>query len=165
MKISMKMLKPILIFLRRKTLFSKSFDGLWDPLAEFLDASSWMSSPLDWIIFIEFLFFFFFCPSTYNACFGRFCGPSTSPMINGDDPRGYKPENFTVPPEWVPLTTNVAVRIHEAKNRGKRDSSDELGTSTKDICSGFNWRILDLLWSEFTYWRTKFRMCTWYAAL
>lgn len=95
--------------------------------------------------------FFFFFPSTYNACFGRFCGPSTSPMINGDDPRGYKPENFTVPPEWVPLTTNFAVRIHEAKNQGKRDSSDELGTSTKDICSGFNWRILDLLWSEFTY--------------
>lgn len=102
-------------------------------------------------LFLSSFFFFFFCPSTYNACFGRFCGPSTSPMINGDDPRGYKPENFTVPPEWVPLTTNVAVRIHEAKNQGKRDSSDELGTSTKDICSGFNWRILDLLWSEFTY--------------
>lgn len=68
MKISMKMLKPILIFLRRNTLFSKSFDGLWDPLAEFLDASSWISSPLDWIIFIEFLFFFFFAlPHTMHA--------------------------------------------------------------------------------------------------
>ncbi|KAJ0046445.1 hypothetical protein Pint_05383 [Pistacia integerrima] len=43
-----------------------------------------------------------------------FCGSSSSALINGEDPRT-KPEDFTVPPQWVPFDTSVAYRLHEAK--------------------------------------------------
>ncbi|XP_044480646.1 putative UDP-rhamnose:rhamnosyltransferase 1 [Mangifera indica] len=52
--------------------------------------------------------------SIFQASSICFCGSSSSAMINGEDPRS-KPEDFTVPPPWVPFKTTVAFRLHEAK--------------------------------------------------
>ncbi|KAF2285300.1 hypothetical protein GH714_042342 [Hevea brasiliensis] len=49
-----------------------------------------------------------------NAPMVAFLGPS-SLLIHGDDERK-KPEDFTVPPKWVPFPTNVAYRYYDIKS-------------------------------------------------
>ncbi|KAK3211138.1 hypothetical protein Dsin_015844 [Dipteronia sinensis] len=96
-----------------------ALDGLQQPLAQFLEASS-----PDWIIYdfaphwlppiaaklgISRVCFLIF--NSWTVCF---LGSSSLAMINGDDPRT-TPEDFTVPPEWIPFPSNLAYRLHEAK--------------------------------------------------
>ncbi|XP_044480645.1 putative UDP-rhamnose:rhamnosyltransferase 1 [Mangifera indica] len=94
-------------------------DKLQDSLAEFLQKSkpdwiihdfiaSWLP-PITAKLGISGAFF-----SIFQALSICFFGSSSSAMINGEDPRT-KPEDFTVPPTWVPFKTNVAYRLHEAK--------------------------------------------------
>ncbi|KAK2656609.1 hypothetical protein Ddye_009661 [Dipteronia dyeriana] len=96
-----------------------AFDGLEQPLAQFLEASS-----PDWIIYdfaplwlppmaaklgISQVFFMIF--NSWTVCF---LGKSSLALINGDDHRT-KLEHFTVPPEWIPFPSKLAYRLHEAK--------------------------------------------------
>ncbi|KDP29791.1 hypothetical protein JCGZ_18726 [Jatropha curcas] len=96
----------------------KAYDNLQCPLLQFLETST-----PDWIIYdfapfwlpritadlgISSAFF-----SIYGGWSLTFFG-SSSAMINGDDLRT-QPEDFTVPPKWVPFPSKVAFRLHEAK--------------------------------------------------
>ncbi|KAJ9190068.1 hypothetical protein P3X46_001302 [Hevea brasiliensis] len=96
-----------------------AFDGLQGPLLQFLQTST-----PDWIIYdfapywlpsilanlgISGVFY-----SMYGAWTLSFFGSSSSAMINGEDPRT-GPEDFTVPPEWIPFPSKIAFRLHEAK--------------------------------------------------
>ncbi|KAJ9190060.1 hypothetical protein P3X46_001294 [Hevea brasiliensis] len=103
-----------------KTPYLKiAFDGLQGPLHQFFQTST-----PDWIIYdfapywlppilanlgISGVFF-----SMYGAWTLSFFGSSTSAMINGEDPRT-RPEDFTVPPEWIPFPSKIAFGLHEAK--------------------------------------------------
>ncbi|KAF2302561.1 hypothetical protein GH714_037765 [Hevea brasiliensis] len=103
-----------------KTPYLKlAFDGLQGPLLQFLQTST-----PDWIIYdfapywlpsilanlgISGVFY-----SMYGAWTLSFFGSSSSAMINGEDPRT-GPEDFTVPPEWIPFPSKIAFRLHEAK--------------------------------------------------
>ncbi|EEF30003.1 UDP-glucosyltransferase, putative [Ricinus communis] len=97
----------------------KAYDLLQDQLLHFLQTSA-----PDWIIYdfsphwlppiaanlgISGAFF-----SIFGAWSLTFLGSSSSAMINGDDPRT-KAEHLTVPPDWVPFSSKVAFRLHEAK--------------------------------------------------
>lgn len=96
----------------------KAFDGLQPALSLLLE-----NLLPDWIIFdfapywlppvaaklgIKNAFY-----SIINAWFLGILGPTTDIMINGDDPRK-NPEDFTVPPEWVPFETKVAYKLYES---------------------------------------------------
>ncbi|CAK9159937.1 unnamed protein product [Ilex paraguariensis] len=95
----------------------KAFDGLENDFSRFLENSS-----ADWVIYdfaphwlppiasklgISCAFF-----SIFSAWLITFAGRSASMMIDGSDPRK-SPEDFTVPPEWVPFPTNLAYRQYE----------------------------------------------------
>ncbi|XP_037492137.1 putative UDP-rhamnose:rhamnosyltransferase 1 [Jatropha curcas] len=47
-------------------------------------------------------------------------------MIDGDDSR-FHPEDFTVPPKWIPFPSKVAYRLHEAKRIPHRFEVDKSG--------------------------------------
>ncbi|KAF2302560.1 hypothetical protein GH714_037751 [Hevea brasiliensis] len=103
-----------------KTPYLKiAFDGLQGPLHQFFQTST-----PDWIIYdfaphwlppilanlgISGVFF-----SMYGAWTLSFLGSSTSAMINREDSRT-RPEDFTVPPEWIPFPSKIAFGLHEAK--------------------------------------------------
>ncbi|KAJ0082636.1 hypothetical protein Patl1_11721 [Pistacia atlantica] len=57
-----------------------------------------------------------------------FFGSSTTAMINGEDPRT-KPEDYTVPPNWVPFHSEIAFRLHEAKKLFVHLKEDDSGVS------------------------------------
>ncbi|GMH15263.1 hypothetical protein Nepgr_017104 [Nepenthes gracilis] len=94
----------------------EAYDGLSEPIAEFLESSS-----PDWIV-CDFsshwlpsiaaklripLAFFCIFPS---RALSFFVGPSDSPGTH------FKcPEDFTVVPEWITFPTSPAFRLHEAK--------------------------------------------------
>ncbi|KAJ7953510.1 UDP-glycosyltransferase [Quillaja saponaria] len=97
-----------------------SYDGLEQQLFEFLE-----DSKPDWIIYdfapywlppitakLSISTAFFNLMFTSTLCI---LGPSATAMIVGDDPRN-KPEDFTVPPKWVPFPTNQAYRLYQAKH-------------------------------------------------
>ncbi|KAF2302558.1 hypothetical protein GH714_037729 [Hevea brasiliensis] len=104
----------------QKTPYLKiAFDGFQGPLLQFLQTST-----PDWIIYD---FAPYWLPpilanlgisGAYFSIFGAwtisFFGSSSSAMINGEDSRT-RPEDFTVPPEWIPFPSKVAFRLHEAK--------------------------------------------------
>ncbi|KAA8546688.1 hypothetical protein F0562_003081 [Nyssa sinensis] len=94
-----------------------ALDGLRQPFTHFLQASS-----PDWV-------FFDFAPywlgpiaaelnvasaffSIYIAACLGYSGPP-SLMLGGQDGSRSKPEDFTVPPKWVPFKTTVAFRLFE----------------------------------------------------
>lgn len=102
-------------------LLKKAYDGLKEPLARFLEASS----PIDWIIYdypsywlppiadrlgIQKVFL-----SLMNGWSSATFGPS-SKMIKDGDGTWSNPENLTSPLEWVPFNNNIVYRFHEAKN-------------------------------------------------
>ncbi|KAL5819982.1 hypothetical protein ACOSQ4_023824 [Xanthoceras sorbifolium] len=120
----------------------QAFDGLQQPLAQFLQASS-----PDWIIYdfaphwlpplaaeLGIFRVFFIIFNSWTICF---LGPSSLAMINGDDPRN-KPEHFTVPPEWFPFPSNLAYRLHEAKMFLKVMEVNASGLT--DLCR-FGWAM------------------------
>ncbi|XP_057500106.1 UDP-glycosyltransferase 91A1-like [Actinidia eriantha] len=93
-----------------------AYDGLQKPISLFLESAS-----PDWV-------FFDFAPywvpeiasklkipcayfNILNAAFIGFLGPVPI-MMGGEDYRT-KPEDFTVPPKWVPFESTVAFRIFE----------------------------------------------------
>ncbi|THG12761.1 hypothetical protein TEA_018614 [Camellia sinensis var. sinensis] len=96
----------------------KAYDGLKDELTQFLHASS-----PDWVVYdfapywlppiavelgIARAFF-----NAVNAWFLAFLGPSSA-LIDGSDPRTTL-EDFTVPPKWIPSSSNLAHRYYEIK--------------------------------------------------
>ncbi|CAJ1940285.1 unnamed protein product [Sphenostylis stenocarpa] len=96
----------------------KAYDALEEPFTRFLE-----SSKAHWLFYdfapfwapsvaskfgIKSAFFCVFPPS----CMGFFGPPS---VIMGNDPIRTKPEDFTVPPSWVPFPTTVAFRYFEIK--------------------------------------------------
>ncbi|KAK4844254.1 hypothetical protein QYF36_018085 [Acer negundo] len=96
-----------------------AFGGLQQPLAKFLQASS-----PDWIIY-DFaphwlppiaakLGISRVCFSIFHSLMVCFVGSLSLAIINGDDPCTM-PEDFTVPPEWIPFLSNLSYRLHEAK--------------------------------------------------
>ncbi|KAI5669742.1 hypothetical protein M9H77_19595 [Catharanthus roseus] len=99
----------------------KAYDGLQTELVHFLESSS-----VDWIIY-DFTPHWlpsiagklgisraFFC--TVTAWSGVFFGSSIT-MMNGGDYRN-KPEDFLIPPKWVPFPSKVAFRLHELRRYG-----------------------------------------------
>jgi hypothetical protein len=116
----------------------EAYDGLQDSLFHFLHSSS-----PDWIIFdfapywlpeiatklgISSVFF-----SIFNAWTISFSGPSSSAMLNGDDPRT-EPQHLTVPPKWVTFPSKVAFRIHEAKRL-----LDQIEVNSSGVTDVFRW--------------------------
>ncbi|KAH8514597.1 hypothetical protein H0E87_007435 [Populus deltoides] len=116
----------------------EAYDGLQDSLFHFLHSSS-----PDWIIFdfapywlpeiatklgISSVFF-----SIFNAWTISFSGPSSSAMLNGDDPRT-EPQRLTVPPKWVTFPSKVAFRIHEAKRL-----LDQIEVNSSGVTDVFRW--------------------------
>ncbi|KDP29779.1 hypothetical protein JCGZ_18714 [Jatropha curcas] len=110
-----------------------AYDGLKEPLFQFLKTSA-----PDWIIYdfaaywlppitsdlgISSAFF-----SIFSAWTMAFLASSSSAMINGDDERT-RPEDFTVPPKWVPFPSKVAYRIHEAKRAFEHFEVNDSGLS------------------------------------
>jgi hypothetical protein len=64
--------------------------------------------------------------SIVTAAFLAFLGPAT--VLMGDDDRT-KPEDFTVPPKWVPFDTEVAYKYHEIKTIFESIEGDVSGVS------------------------------------
>ncbi|KAJ7953511.1 UDP-glycosyltransferase [Quillaja saponaria] len=97
-----------------------SYDGLQKQLSEFLEDSN-----PDWIIYDFTPYWLPPITAKLSISTAFFCilftsilcilGPSATAMITGDDPRN-KPEDFTVPPKWVPFPTNQAYRLYQAKH-------------------------------------------------
>ncbi|MCD7467596.1 hypothetical protein HAX54_005123 [Datura stramonium] len=96
----------------------KAFDGLEPELTQFLE-----DSVPDWVIYdftpywlppiagrlgISRAFF-----STFNAWSGVFFGP-VNDKIDGSLQRT-NPEDFTVPPKWIPFPSNITYRLYEIK--------------------------------------------------
>lgn len=93
----------------------KVYDALQQPLTHFLESSN-----PDWLLFD---FAAYWAPATarnlgipcaffsifIGACLA-FVGP-TSPEISPDDRKN--PEDYTVPPKWVPFPSNVAFHLFE----------------------------------------------------
>lgn len=97
----------------------KAYDGLQEQLVPFLEKAS-----PDWVIY-DFAPYWlpsaaeklgisraFFC--IFNACSVTFFG-SSIPEVTGIYDRRTKMEDFTVTPDWIPFTTNMALRIYEVK--------------------------------------------------
>lgn len=93
-----------------------AYDGLQQPLAQFLEESS-----PDWVLYdfasywlppiasklnISKCFF-----SIFIAAFVGFVGPVE--VLKGKAEERTKPEEFTVPPKWVPFKTLVAYKLYE----------------------------------------------------
>ncbi|KAL6993225.1 hypothetical protein U1Q18_011340 [Sarracenia purpurea var. burkii] len=99
----------------------KAFDGLEPDLTRFLKASA-----PDWIIYdfaphwlppiaeklgISRAFF-----SIMNAWFAAFFGPASAKIDDDGESRPpLEPEQFTIPPKWVPFPTKIAYRLYEIK--------------------------------------------------
>ncbi|XP_031270203.1 putative UDP-rhamnose:rhamnosyltransferase 1 [Pistacia vera] len=110
-----------------------SYDKLQDSLTQFLQTCT-----PDWIIYDVFSYWlppiaanlgiscaYFSIFPAWSICF---FGSSTTAMINGDDPRT-KPEDYTVPPNWVPFHSEIAFRLHEAKKLFVHLKEDDSGVS------------------------------------
>lgn len=110
-----------------------AYDGLEPGLTRFLETES-----PDWIIYdfsphwlppvaarlgVSRAFF-----SIFNAWFIAFSGSSSEAMINGSDQR-IRPEDFTVPPSWIPFPNNVAYRLHEINWVMGSSTDNESGVS------------------------------------
>ncbi|XP_061375007.1 UDP-glycosyltransferase 91A1-like [Gastrolobium bilobum] len=94
----------------------KAYDALQEPLTHFLETSK-----ADWI-FYDFVPFWvgsvasklgirsvFY--SIFTAPFMNFMGPAS--VLMSIDQQRIKPENYTMPPPWVPFPTTVAFRYFE----------------------------------------------------
>ncbi|KAK2988360.1 hypothetical protein RJ640_003915 [Escallonia rubra] len=110
----------------------KAFDGLQPELIRVLETRS-----PDWIIYD---FAPYWLPplaaqlgiscaflSLVNAWFIAFLAPSAQDMLAGSGQR-LKPEDFTVPPPWIPFSSKVAYRLHEINRI--------FGLASEDIASG-----------------------------
>ncbi|CAJ1940289.1 unnamed protein product [Sphenostylis stenocarpa] len=96
----------------------KAYDALEEPFTRFLESSKAHWIFYDFVPFwagsvaskfrIKSAFFCIFIPSCV-----AFMGPPS--VIVGNDPIRTKPEDFTVPPSWVPFPTTVAFRYFEIK--------------------------------------------------
>lgn len=93
-----------------------AYDGLREPVSEFLH----MSSP-DWVFFDFAPYWVPTIASELNiatayfnilnvSCLG-FMGPVS--ILKGIDDYRTKPEDFTVPPKWIPFKTTLAFRLFE----------------------------------------------------
>ncbi|OVA01840.1 UDP-glucuronosyl/UDP-glucosyltransferase [Macleaya cordata] len=98
----------------------KEFDGLEPSLALFLETST-----PDWIIhdypphWLSPIAAKLDVPCAYycvtNASGLAFLNPPSVLMGNDDERSRSTPEDFTVPPKWVPFPSNIVFRHHEAK--------------------------------------------------
>ncbi|KAI4328122.1 hypothetical protein L6164_020504 [Bauhinia variegata] len=110
----------------------KAYDGLQQPLTEFLQSSN-----ADWVLYdfapywagavasklgIKSVFYSIFTPSALG-----FLGPV--PVLKGDDPVRTKPEDFTVRPNWVPFPSTVAFRLYEIRRIFDSVRGNESGVS------------------------------------
>ncbi|KAJ0966267.1 hypothetical protein J5N97_027405 [Dioscorea zingiberensis] len=97
-----------------------ALDGLQQPFAKFLSESS--KKP-DWII-LDFVTpwappiaaeFSIPCVvfTVFNASFLAFCGPPDELSQSGSSRK--TPEDFTVPPSWIPFPSNIAYSLHGAR--------------------------------------------------
>lgn len=116
----------------------KAYDGLQIELAKFLETSS--SVRPDWLIYdfashllpsivgklgISLAFF-----GTVNAWTGVFFGSSST--IHSRT----KPEDFTVPPKWVPFPSKIAFRPHEIKRMFRGAQENASGVSDWERFAG-----------------------------
>ncbi|KDP29784.1 hypothetical protein JCGZ_18719 [Jatropha curcas] len=92
-----------------------AYDSLKDPLVQFLETST-----PNWVIYDCFPYCIF-----GGLTFTFWASPSLA-MIDGDDSR-FHPEDFTVPPKWIPFPSKVAYRLHEAKRIPHRFEVDNSG--------------------------------------
>ncbi|KAK3021319.1 LOW QUALITY PROTEIN: hypothetical protein RJ639_045827, partial [Escallonia herrerae] len=117
----------------------KAFDGLQPELIRVLESRS-----PDWIIYD---FAPYWLPplaaqlgiscaflSLVNAWFIAFLAPSAQDMLAGTGQR-LKPEDFTVPPLWIPFPSKVAYRLHEIYRI--------FGLASENIASG----VSDIYWT------------------
>lgn len=88
--------------------FAKVLESL-DPDWIFYDFAQYWVGPIAAHLGIKSSFF-----SICIAAMVAFLGPP-SPLIDGDDYRK-KPEDFTIPPKWVPFQTTVAYKYYDIKN-------------------------------------------------
>uniref|UniRef100_A0A6N2KA31 Glycosyltransferase subfamily 4-like N-terminal domain-containing protein n=1 Tax=Salix viminalis TaxID=40686 RepID=A0A6N2KA31_SALVM len=88
--------------------FAKVLESL-DPDWIFYDFAQYWVGPIAAHLGIKSSFF-----SICIAAMVAFLGPP-SPLIDGDDSRK-KPEDFTIPPKWVPFQTTVAYKYYDIKN-------------------------------------------------
>ncbi|MED6131834.1 hypothetical protein PIB30_013564 [Stylosanthes scabra] len=110
----------------------KAYDALQHPFSNFLETSN-----ADWIFYdfaaywvpslasrfgIKTVFYSIFTPP-----FMGFMGPASYMIHN--DPIRTKPENFTVPPPWVPFSSTVAFRYFEIMRIVDAVSDNDSGTS------------------------------------
>ncbi|XLR59147.1 hypothetical protein S83_009819 [Arachis hypogaea] len=112
----------------------KAFDLLQQPFAQFLESSN-----ADWVLFD---FIPFWVPSVASklgiktAFYSIFPAPLMgflgSPLcLMGNDPIRTQPENFTVPPPWVPFPSTVAFRYFEIMRISDVLSDNASGISDK----------------------------------
>uniref|UniRef100_A0A1D1XLY6 Putative UDP-rhamnose:rhamnosyltransferase 1 n=1 Tax=Anthurium amnicola TaxID=1678845 RepID=A0A1D1XLY6_9ARAE len=100
-----------------------AYDALEHPLCEFLEGAHHRLPPVDWIVFDYSPYWVprvaarFGVPCAYLGLFSAaalaFHGPPSA-LIGGDDSRT-TPEQFTVPPEWIPFPSTIAYRGYEAR--------------------------------------------------
>ncbi|KAF8404724.1 hypothetical protein HHK36_009613 [Tetracentron sinense] len=110
----------------------KAFDGLEVPLTTFLQNSN-----PNWIIFdyasywlpgvaaklgVPCVFF-----SLFNAAVLAFLGPPSALLRVEEE--GFKPEDLTVVPKWVPFHSNVFYRLHEVLKYMEGAGENESGVS------------------------------------
>ncbi|XVF59112.1 hypothetical protein PTKIN_Ptkin07bG0249000 [Pterospermum kingtungense] len=125
----------------QKVIYMKiAFDGLQESLAKFLE----ISSP-DWVLHD---FAPYWLPSlarnhgVFTAFFSIFIAATvaqlkhSSPLIDSQDDRK-TPQDFTVPPKWIPFPSTVAFRLfeiqrifHEFKCSNSHNPSDTYRTET-----------------------------------
>lgn len=110
----------------------KAYDALEEPLTHFLE-----SSKPDWLFYDFAPFWAGFVASKlsiksayysiFTPPFLGFLGPPS--VLMGIDPIRQKPENFTVPPPWVPFPTTVAYRYFEIMKISDSISDNDSGVS------------------------------------
>lgn len=121
-----------------KVKYLKSaYDGLKRPFSQFLQ----QSSPAVDCVLYDFVSYWvpsvaselnilkgYFSPFTASAV--AFCGPSESLMGNDDsDDQRTHPEDFTVPPKWIPFETNVCFKLFEVLRMFDGITGDEENVS------------------------------------
>ncbi|XP_057748802.1 UDP-glycosyltransferase 91A1-like [Arachis stenosperma] len=110
----------------------KAYDALQHPFSHYLESSN-----ADWIFYD---FAAFWVPSLasrfgmktvfysiFTPPFMAFMGPASYMIDN--DPIRTKPENFTVPPPWVPFSSTVAFHYYEIMRIVDSVSDNDSGTS------------------------------------
>ncbi|KAF5174878.1 Udp-glycosyltransferase 91c1 [Thalictrum thalictroides] len=104
-------------------LLMEALDSLQDPLTSFLEESRpdwifcdfapyWLP-PIAAKLNIPYIYF-----NIFNASMLCFYG-SVLEMMSGDLRSRLTPEDYMVPPKWVPFPSNLALRSHEAASFGK----------------------------------------------